>query len=116
MRMKFVCLGMSALILASCAAQNHAQILTTKCVEDGLKLEGCECVIDLMQEHLTKDDISDLSKAAQSGDDADSNFGKIEDQIRKKLQDQMDQLPPLERIKKGSEVGIGLTNCGPKLL
>lgn len=116
MKKIFVILGFSGLFLTGCAQQNHAEVLTEKCVEDGLNLEGCECIVQLMEEHLEQDDIKDLSKATQSGDNSDSNFGKIEDEIRKKLQDQMDKLPPLERIKKGSEVGLGLANCGPKLL
>lgn len=116
MRKFLVNTAIIGLVISGCAAQDHAQILTDKCVEDGLKLEGCTCIVDLMEEHLSNDDIKDLSKAAQSGEDSDSNFGKIEDQIRKKLQRQMEALPPIERVKKGSEVGIGLANCGPKLL
>lgn len=88
------------IFLGGCAAEDHSQILTDKCIEDGLKAEGCACVIALMEEHLTKDDIKDLSKAAQSGDDSDSNFGRIDDQIQKKLRAQMEDLPPLERLKK----------------
>lgn len=116
MRTPFVVSVVTGLVLAGCALQDHSQILTDKCVEDGLKLEGCECIVDLMEVHLTEDDIKGLSKAARSGDESDSNFGKIEDQIRDKLKKQMEDLPPIERIKKGTDVGIGLAECGPKLI
>ena len=114
--MKKMAMLFTGLLLISCTSQNHAQVLTDKCVEDGLKLEGCECIVELMAEHLTQNDLKDLAKAAKSGENSDSNFGEIEDQIRRKLKDQMEELPPIERVKKGSEVGLGLANCGPKLI
>ncbi len=108
-------LVLTTLLLSGCAAQNHAQVLTEKCVEDGLKQEACTCIVDLMEEHLTDGDIQDLAKAVQSGDESETNFSNIEDLVRKKLKAQMDELPPLEQIKKVADVGVGLSKCTPKV-
>jgi len=116
MRPKILALSLFAALIAGCSGQNHSEFLTEKCVEDGMKLEGCECIITLMEENLGETDIRDLAEAMKNGDDSDSNFSRIDDEILRRLKAQMEDLPPLEKLKKGSEVGLGIANCSPKML
>lgn len=80
-----------------------------------MKIEGCTCLVSLMEKHLPPSDIKDLAKAASSGNETDSNMDRLLEEIDDKMKIYMESLPTSEKIKVGTDVAIETAKCTPKL-
>lgn len=102
-------------LLGGCSGQNSAKVITDKCVEDGMKIEGCSCLVSLMEKHLPPKDIKDLAKAAISGNETNGNMDRLLAEIDDKMKVYMESLPTSEKIKVGTDVAVETAKCTPKL-
>ncbi len=113
---KIVITVLSSLALAACNSQTPTETLTNKCVEDGLNLAGCTCMVAMMEKYLPPDDIKDLAKVAktQSSPDSEAQMNELMDAVERKMKAHLESLPMKERIKKGAAAAVDTAECTPK--
>lgn len=113
---KIALITVSSLLLAACNTQDPTEALTNKCVEDGLKLEGCTCMVSMMEKFLPPEDLKDLAKIARtkSSPDSEAEMNKLMDAVERKMKTHLESLPVKERLKKGAAVAVDTAECTPK--
>lgn len=113
---KLLLVLVGTLLLSACNTQDPKEALTNKCVEDGLNLAGCTCMVEMMDRYLPPADIKELAKVArtESSPDSEAEMNQLMDAVERKMKAHLESLPLSERIKTSAAVAVDTAECTPK--